>query len=482
MFLFTVPPGTVEFEIAHVGSDTNNILDWGLYDETGKWRGYGGGNLEDAVVGVQASSRSYMIGAINPGTWNVDIGKAKIVEWPETYTIDITFRTTATLAPQTQRTPYVPRAAIKSGARWYAGDFHSHSKESGDAKPEIADMITFAKSLGLDFIELSDHNTISQLDFYAANQDPDVLLLPGVEFTTYHGHANGIGATQWVDHKIGLDGATIQGAIDSFHAQGALFSINHPAMNIGDLCIGCAWDWQVDWSQVDGVEIETGGYSQAGVLFHNPAMTIWETVLATGKHAFAMGGSDDHQGGQGTGYEYSPIASPTTLVYATELSAAAIFDGLRAGRTVVKLQSPADPMIDFDVDGRGTTDSVSASHTRLHATITGGNGSTFHFVKNGTELQDIAVTSDPFTTELDVDAPPTGEDRYRAEVWVNDRPSTITSHVFLSTGNTSFDTGCSVARGDREPPFGIVIFTSVLAGAIAKRRHAAATRRGAFHQ
>jgi len=446
---FDVPAGTIEIEIAHTDNSSTNILDWGVYDETGKWRGYGGGNSENVIIGVAASSRSYMTGPINAGTWKVDIGKAKIIDVPEHYTIDVTYRTAPTLPAQTTRTPYTPRPAIKTGARWYAGDFHAHSKESGDAKPEIADMITFARSLGLDFIELSDHNTVSQLDFYAANAVPDVLLLPGVEFTTYHWHANGIGATEWVDHKIGLDGATIEGAITSFHQQGALFSINHPGMKLGDLCIGCAWDWPIDSSVIDGVEIETGGYKQGGVLFHDPAMAIWENVLASGRHAFAIGGSDDHEGGKGSGTQYSPIASPTTLVFATELSVAGILEGLREGRTVVKLQSPADPMIDFDVDGRTTTDTVAAHHTRLHATVTGGAGNTFHFVKNGVELGDIPITSDPFTTELDVDAPATGEDRYRAEAWSDNRPLTITSHVFLTTGSASFGGGCSVTpEGD----------------------------------
>jgi len=445
---FDVPAGTVEIEIAHTDNSDTNILDWGVYDETGAWRGYGGGNTEDAIIGVAASSRSYMTGPIVAGTWKVDIGKAKIIDWPEHYTIDVTYRTTATLAPQTQRTPYVARPAIATGARWYAGDFHCHSKESGDAKPEIADMITFARSKGLDFIELSDHNTVSQLDFYAANAVPDLLLVPGVEFTTYHGHANGIGATQWVDHKIGLDGATIDGAVSAFHAQGALFSINHPAMNIGDLCIGCAWDWPVDPSELDGLEIETGGYSQAGVLFHDPAMTMWETMLDSGHHVFALAGSDDHQGGQGTGAQYSPMSSPTTFVYASELSVAAILAALREGRTVVKLQSPADAMIDFDIDGRQGTDTLAASHSRLHATITGGVGETFHFVKNGVELEDHAITSDPFEVTLDVDAPASGEDRYRAEVWNDTRPTTITSHVFLTTGSASFDGGCATTPGE----------------------------------
>jgi hypothetical protein len=35
------------------------------------------------------------------------------------------------------------------------------------------------------------------------------------------------------------------------------------------------------------------------------------------------------------------------MVYATELSVPAILAGVRAGRTVVKLQGPDDPMVDL---------------------------------------------------------------------------------------------------------------------------------------
>ena len=48
-----------------------------------------------------------------------------------------------------------------------------------------------------------------------------------------------------------------------------------------------------------------------------------------------------------------------------------------------------------------------------------------------------------------MDAPATGEDRYRAEAWSDNRPLTITSHVFLTTGSASFGGGCSVTpEGD----------------------------------
>ena len=44
----------------------NDILDFGLNDSNG-FRGWGGGNLENAVVGVNASSRSYMSGPMPAG-------------------------------------------------------------------------------------------------------------------------------------------------------------------------------------------------------------------------------------------------------------------------------------------------------------------------------------------------------------------------------------------------------------------------------
>ena len=59
-------------------------------------------------------------------------------------------------------------APLSMEARWYAGDLHAHSRESGDAKPTIDELVTFARSQGLDFVELSDHNTVSQLDFIDA--------------------------------------------------------------------------------------------------------------------------------------------------------------------------------------------------------------------------------------------------------------------------------------------------------------------------
>jgi hypothetical protein len=421
---FEVPEGIAEIEVRHDDLSETNILDWGLDDPNG-FRGWGGGNVEPAIVGVEAASRSYVPGPIPPGSWEVVVGKAKVRELPGRYSVQIVLRTEPTLAPQTERTPYTPPAPLEVGARWYAGDFHVHSRESGDARPPIDEVLEFAGSRGLDFVLLSEHNTTSQLSLYAAAQaaHPDVLLLPGAEFTTYAGHANIIGTTEWVDHRIGVRGATIEGAIAAVHDQGGLFSINHPLLNAGDLCIGCGWNHDVDRREIDAVEIQTG-------LF--PGTIYWEDFVAQGSHAAAIGGSDDHQAGLGTGALDSPIGRPTTLVYADALSVEAIVQGVRDARTVVKFDGPDGPMIESELTGQRNGDTVSATESTLRATVTAGNGTTLRVIKNGAILEEVAVSGDPFVHELGVQAPSVGEDRYRHEV-VNDVRFllTVTSYVWL---------------------------------------------------
>ncbi len=455
---FTVPAGTVEIEVRHDDLSAENILDFGVDDPKG-WRGWGGGNTEPAIIGVEAASRSYMPGPIDAGEWRVVIGKAKIKTAPAHYKIEIDLRTAATL-PKVTRTPYKP-AVLQSTARWYAGDFHVHSRESGDARPALDEVAAFAKGRGLDFVELSDHNTVSQDDLIGeAQAKTSVLLMPGIEYTTYKGHANAIGATAWVNHRIGDAGTNIVDSIKAIKAQNALFSINHPGLDLGDQCIGCAWGHDVPPELIDAVEIETLGYKPVGFLFHGLAIQFWENLLNKGSHAAAIGGSDDHRAGKDDSGQ-SAIGNPTTMVFARELSVAGILEGIKSGRTVVKLQGPEDPMIELTTDVAPSGDTVNDEFVVLRAKVTGG-GEAVRFVKNGTPLEETAINGDGFVYQKLFDAPASGADRYRAEVLVDGKPRTITSHVFVKRAVTgrarpSLDPaseenkgcGCNVAAAPR---------------------------------
>jgi predicted metal-dependent phosphoesterase TrpH len=385
---FEVPEGIVEIEVRHDDLSSVNILDWGLDDPDG-FRGWGGGNSEAAIVGEQWASRSYVPGPMPAGTWEVAVGKARIDELPAMYRIEIFLRTEATLRPQ-PRMPYQDPGVLDDEARWYAGDFHVHTRQSGDADPTIGEAVALARAVGLDFVVLTEHNTNSGLTLYGSVQPdyPDVLIVPGVEWTTYAGHANAFGATEWVDHKIGVRGVTTEGAIQSYHEQGALFSINHPTVPGGNFCIGCPWEIAVDPETVDGVEVQSAIWE---------AVDYWEQMINDGSRAPAIGGSDDHSGGQGSGVLYTPLGVPTTMVFAESLSVAAILDAIRDGRTVVRVDGVDGPMLETELTGERMGDTVFADASDLTAVVTGGVGRTLLVIKNGSVTDRVPIDSDLFT-------------------------------------------------------------------------------------
>src|SRR5690606_556496 len=195
-----------------------------------------------------------------------------------------------TLAPQPERQPYVPSTPLRDEPGWYAGDVHVHSQESGDARPPLDEIGTFARDQGLDFLVISDHNVHTALDFLGDVQPrhPELLFVPGVEFTTYAGHGNGIGATSFVDHKIGQPGVTIEGAVQGYHDQDALFVVNHPTLELGALCIGCAWDHELDPAMIDAIEIATGGLEPFAAQYTETAIAWWDELCDQGLHVVPL--------------------------------------------------------------------------------------------------------------------------------------------------------------------------------------------------
>ena len=442
---FDVPKGIVEIEVRHEDDSATNILDWGLYDPDG-FRGWGGGNSEPAIVGEEAASRSYVPGPIEPGPWQVVVGKAQIMEPPGAYTIEILLRDTATLKPQT-RTPYEHAEALVEGLDWYAGDFHVHSEQSGDARPPLDEIGTFARQRGVDFVVISDHNVHTAQDFFAEVQPghPELLFVPGVEFTTYAGHANAIGATAWVDHKIGQPDVTIEAAFAAYHDQDAIVSINHPALDLGALCIGCAWEHEVDGATIDAVEIATGGLEPFGFMFVDDAIDLWDGLCAEGYHVAAIGGSDDHKAGVDLNQFQSPIGDPTTLVLAQRLDVPSILEGVRNGRTVVKLQGPDDPTVTFDAVEEITADTIAANDVTFVAQVQGGEGQEIRLVRNGEAEPLQVVDGDPYEAQWTVSAPEDGEDRYRVELFVDGERRVVSSHLWVQPGP---DGGVDSTGGD----------------------------------
>jgi hypothetical protein len=459
---FTVPAGTVEIQIRNTDGSDYVILDWGVWGPDG-FRGWGGGLTDDVVIGVDQSSRSYLPGAISPGTWNVTVGKAKLD--PVTgghYSIDVICRDNATL-PIDVKASYMP-VVVKPERRWYKGDFHVHSIQSGDAAATFDQISTLAKSRGLDFVNVSDHNTVSQHALLAAIQSTttDFLFLRGVEITTYSGHGNAVGISSYVDHRLGFNNRTMRGIVDDVAAQGGVFIVNHPKLDLGTSCIGCAWTHLDDtpWDKVAGIEIITGNWEIGVQAFVPRVLAMWDGLLAQGYKIAAIGGSDDHTAGMNQGPTGSQIGSPTTLVLADGLSEAAIMEGIRHGRTIVQLRGPDDPFVEMTVkndDGSLAEigDEVYVKQLQITIHVVGGNGTFVQIWDNGMKLLQIAVTSDNFTTTYSKGAAlSTGAgaaplpDRYRLELITDtNQPVVITSQLIVHEIGGTDMAGCGCRTG-----------------------------------
>ena len=476
---FTVPAGTVEMEIAKTYTTGANILDFGVWAPEG-FRGWSGGLLDDIVIGVDQSSRGYLPGAITAGTgWVLEIGKAQLITNGTHYAIDITFRDAETL-------PVLPKAAwtpvvMSADRRWYKGDFHVHSTESGDASGTLQEDVDLAHSRGLDFINLSDHNTISQHALIAAQQPSwPVLVMRSSEITTYSGHGNGVGISQYVDHRLGHDGRTIKDVIDDVVAQGGVFIVNHPAENLGTNCIGCAWQHMDDtpWDEVSGIEVLTSGYELGVGAFTPPIIKMWDQLEDEGHRISAVTGSDDHRAGMNEGLGGSPIGSPCTLVLADELSEAAIMDAVKHQHTMANLRGPDDPPLDVTMktaDG-GTAnigdDVPGLAHVEMTMHVQQASGMFLQVWRDGKNVEQTAVTSDDFT-HVYRDTPGEADHRYRVQlIDSGNLPVVITSHFYVH--GVLAPGGCSA--GGSSGGAALLLLGTVVIGSSKRRRRRAARR------
>jgi uncharacterized protein (TIGR03382 family) len=444
---FVVPAGTVEIQVTHSDGSESDVLDFGVWSPEG-FRGWGGGNTEDAVIGVAQSSRSYLPGPITAGTWRVVIGKAKLDGDGGHYAIDVICRDNATLTVR-PTAPTVP-VVLSTERRWYKGDFHVHSSESGDANATFEQISTLARQRGLDFVNLSDHNTSSHVALAAEAQKTltDVLLLRGAEITTYAGHGNAVGLGTYVDHRIGFGGRTIENVLADVEAAGAIFIVNHPSLDLGDNCLGCPWEHPTTpWDKVAGIEIITGKWDIVERLFVPVAIRLWDEQLDAGHRIAAIGGSDDHRAGAGTGLTDTPLGSPTTLVLADELSEAAIMKAIEEGRTIVQLTGPDDPFVEIKIGAAEIGDSTTAGTAEIAAHVTGGTGTFLQLWRDGEKLSQVT------------------ERRYRAEL-INDANMrvVVTSHIYVT--GTEAGGGCCQGGGAT----GAFVALPVLALLLRRRR------------
>ncbi|HRV59272.1 MAG TPA: CehA/McbA family metallohydrolase, partial [Solirubrobacterales bacterium] len=401
------------------------------------------------------TTRAYKPGPIEAGEWAVELGAGWIdpggsgVDWK------VEVKTSTDPAWKSENSgqgfiadPYTPYVA-NPNAGWYTGDMHVHGEmEPGNATMKQTMDLGFGDlptGNGLDFMTLVDHNNENSRNLLGKStySYPGKLVIPGIEVTTYNGHWNATGSSNFADFRFSPvywwdDGSggpdddqetadelkLVRGAIEPASQMqpiidgGGFTQVNHPETlkNAPASCRGCAWtytDEQTDWSKVNALEIQNGA---AGIPFANPtgmntftvaSISTYERLLADGFHIAAVGSSDDHQAGESTGIFDGQVGRGATVVHATQLSTQGIVDAVKAGHTYVKPFGADAPDVDFSATtpegGSGIPgDSLTGSGLNVSINVKGAMSSvrpgtyTLKLLQDGIEIDSAQVTSDDF--------------------------------------------------------------------------------------
>lgn len=253
---------------------------------------------------------------------------------------------------------------------WYGGDFHTHTHHSDGAltPPELA---ALARREGMDFLTITDHNTLAAYPHFGA--PADLCIIPGLEVTYSAGHYNVFGLVQpakWqeavtsgptfinhIEANLDPDELLAQSA-----AAGMLNSINHPLLP--------PWAWlmaETDLRDIHCLEIWNDPSWPDNRVGNPLAVEMWTRWLNAGHRITAIGGSDYHRPINKPGTIKPPdrLGSPRTYVYAENLSGAAILDGLRRRQTYVSM----GPRVEFNAQHNGISYAIGADLGAQSGTI-----------------------------------------------------------------------------------------------------------------
>ena len=252
-----------------------------LYDPAG-FRGsrHCGGERKTLRIDGRGASPGAVPGPLPPGRWTAELDTCLILPGtPVEYRAEIRLRGGSSGGEGAW--PQLP--AVRAVPGWYRGDLHTHTVHS-DGSQTVPELLEAARGHGLDFVALTDHNTIGQLQDPAVAGCSDLALIPGVELTTFWGHAVALGVTDWIDWRTRRQGRTMGSAVADVHGRGGLAVMANPAGQGDPACTGCAWLY-VDQmpGEMDAVEVWNGPWYEVGT--NSPdSLRWWYDWLNQGRH------------------------------------------------------------------------------------------------------------------------------------------------------------------------------------------------------
>ena len=325
--------------------EADNILDIGLFDSRGSefitaqgFRGWSGSAIREFTVGAHDATPGYLPGPIPEGQWEIILGVHRIL--PEGCDYHVTVRLFQGEVLDQETDKILEERVLQAEPGWYRGELHCHTQHS-EAEGSFEDLVATARAQKLDFVAITEHNTVSHLHELAEFKGNDLLLIPGMEITTDGGHANVWGIDRWIEFRCTGSGEMAK-VVAEARSRGALISINHPKE------MGPPWTYGKE-AKFDCLEV----WQLAWFMHNDQSLALWNRLLKEGHRITAVGGSDYHQEPYSGEVGVLSLGTPCNWVFTEELSVAGILSGIKAGHVFLS-ENPHGPRVFLEAfsDGR----------------------------------------------------------------------------------------------------------------------------------
>ncbi len=338
--------------------------------------------METIYIGneMQFNSATSVQGSILPGTWELEF--EILTDATEEIELSVTYECREQGVPANdyvdhQRDIFLPTESHLSTEKWYKGDFHTHTVYSDGSMTRERNLVS-AKNQKLDFFVATDHNVMTH--FWP--NDQEVVTFPGTELTTPMGHANFLFAEKPIFNHCSLEDMYSEEGVNRIiecNMQNGLFSINHPFLS--------PWAWLLRETQLKAVtslELCNDPTYKDNRLATEEALSFWSILLNDGYRITGIGGSDSHLLPEETYPDASKpslIGDPGTYIYASNLSAQALKEGIVAGHAVVS----RDGFLDYRVRGEDLLpgDNLMSAKGNLEISCERSALTTFQWVMDG---------------------------------------------------------------------------------------------------
>lgn len=230
--------------------------------------------------------------------------------------------------------------------RKYPVELHTHTQHS-DGQFKVSELCQEAKSLGYKAIAITDHNTYAgyeEVKSLGCGDDLDLVILEGIEWTTFYGHFLVHGPAPKLDWTS-VDLENIEEVLQELNQEDTVVTIAHPFDVGSPICTGCAWEYDIsDFNLVDQIEVWNSDKPHLSTSNYR-AYNYWLDKLNAGYRVGVTCGRDWHghsDDNDQVGINY--------LLIKDDLTQENLLEAMKRGQSFITL----GPLVDWTVEADQT--------------------------------------------------------------------------------------------------------------------------------